>query len=216
MNDQRVIGKEGEEVVARDWNDEKVYLHVPYEHKEKVKRLGGMWDQHERKWFINSGSEYAAQLVKEYGNTPTGTFIFPDSHRKLEGPTQGFVYCAVCDSQPGLVKVGYTARCVQQRMQELSNTSVATDFKAVFFIEVSDVEAAEAFLHDKLHQSNYKRINPKREFFRGTPDQVHNFFAVAEEMYPVESYLSVGVVLTAYERSALQEHLATIRSLTVS
>jgi len=192
-----------------------IYLNVPYEHKEKVKRLGGMWDPEEKKWFIYSGSQYGEQLTKEYGFPSPNTFIFPDYKRKLEGPNQGFVYCGVCDSQPGLVKVGYTTRCVQQRMNELSNTSVATDFRAAYFIEVSDVEAVEAFIHERLHHSRHKRVNPKREFFSGTPDEVHNFFIEAELKYPVESYLSVGVVLTPEERSLLQEHLATLRSLSI-
>ena len=193
-----------------------MYLHVPFSNKEKVKRLGGMWDPDERMWFINAGSEYAQQLIKEYGTVSSETFVFPDSKRKLEGVTQGFVYCAVTECQIGLVKVGYSTRCIQQRMSELSNTSVALDFRAAFFIEVSDVEAAEAYLHERIHSSGYTRVNPKREFFRGTPGEVHNLFTEAELKYPVESYLSVGAILTPEERSLLQEHLATIRSLVVS
>jgi hypothetical protein len=203
---------------------ERHYLNVPYSQKNKAKKMGAMWDAQEKLWYVESSSPGESDLVKTFGNSvarnsgggdtvyPT-RFIFPNSKRKKPEPVHGFVYCAVCPSQNGLVKIGYTARCPQQRMKELSNTSVAFDFSVACFVEVSDCEAAEAYVHTGLSSNGHERVNPKREFFKTTPDEAHGWLMAAEGLYPVDEYLSIGAILTQVERDVLRDALATLRSL---
>ena len=78
--------------------------------------------------------------------------------------TGGWVYLLTNESMPGIVKIGMTTRCVDQRAKELSaSTSAPTPFKVAHRWPVHDPMAVEAVVHRKLRS---RRVNQRREFFR--------------------------------------------------
>lgn len=64
---------------------------------------------------------------------------------------------------PNLVKIGKTTKSAQERARELSSsTGVATPFHVAYELPVSDCDAAERLLHQRLAS---RRISSDREFF---------------------------------------------------
>lgn len=88
---------------------------------------------------------------------------------------KGYIYCLSNESISGMVKVGMTGtpeRTPDLRAKELSSSSgVPTPFKVEFAKLVSDPKKKETTLHKLLSQYTL-RINPKREFFRVSPEEV--------------------------------------------
>jgi len=91
-------------------------------------------------------------------------------HRK---PIKGYVYCAVNESFPELIKVGATASYPTKRMKELSNTSVPSSFELEYFIRVDDCYLAEKIIHYYLSQ----KYNKTKEFFKCSPNKAQKYFA---------------------------------------
>ena len=80
-----------------------------------------------------------------------------------ETKSNGSIYILINPSMPSLVKIGKTTRVPEERAVELSGTSgVPTKFFVAYEISVSDCDAAERDIHDRL--SNF-RVNDSREFF---------------------------------------------------
>ena len=76
---------------------------------------------------------------------------------------QGIVYVVSNPAMPGLVKIGMTNRDqLDDRVRELSNTSVPTPFIVEGWAWVEDARVCERFLHDWL---SAVRMNSRREFF---------------------------------------------------
>lgn len=79
-------------------------------------------------------------------------------------PSKAYVYIMVNESMPGLVKVGFTKRDVEERCKELSSqTSVPEPFKIhkVFPVPIKAGAEAERVAHRAL-----QRFPQKKEFFR--------------------------------------------------
>jgi len=91
----------------------------------------------------------------------------------------GYIYCLSNESMPAIVKVGMTKTSQRNpdiRAKELSSTSgVPTPFKVEFAKEVSNPKQKETTLHKLLSQYTLQ-VNPKREFFRVSPEEVMTFF----------------------------------------
>ncbi len=216
----------------------KRYLNIPYSERNKAKVLGARWDPTVKSWWVGPENLHYNELIVRYDHcfedhTPCGAvpMIKTDSDfyqvdeaphvrskkldsgsKKLDSrdrPIRGFVYCAKCPSQPGLIKIGQTTRCPLQRMKELSNTSVAFDFELVYFVEVSDPRGAEDLVHRALV---HKRINPDREFFKLSEEEAKTWVSRAGEEYPVATYISLGSTLTDEERLILQLKLEKFRN----
>ena len=84
----------------------------------------------------------------------------------------GFVYVLSNAAMPGIYKIGRTDRAPRDRMDELSrSTSIPYDFDLVLFAQVDDAVAAEAEIHKDLRA---KRINPSREFFRASLEEIRS------------------------------------------
>ena len=80
---------------------------------------------------------------------------------------KGWVYIAVNKSLPGQVKIGYSDRHPDHRMQELSNTSVPTPFMCAYAALCDDPFLLEQLLHGHLDDC---RVSPDREFFYLSPE----------------------------------------------
>lgn len=87
----------------------------------------------------------------------------------------GYVYCISNPSMPGLLKIGFTTRPHEERLQEANqpNTWIPTPFAYEFFKFVVNPQQKESTIHKILTQD---RINPNREFFRTGVDKVRLLF----------------------------------------
>jgi hypothetical protein len=92
--------------------------------------------------------------------------------------TDGYVYCFSNESMPGILKVGMTERTPDVRLNEANSSDTwrpPTPYKNEFAKKVSNPKQKETTLHKLLSQYT-ERINPKREFFRVSPEEVKIFF----------------------------------------
>jgi len=92
--------------------------------------------------------------------------------------TYGYLYCFSNDSMPGILKVGMTERTPEIRLNEANSSDTwrpPTPYKIEFAKKVLNPKQKETTLHNLLSQYT-KRINPKREFFCVSPEEVKSFF----------------------------------------
>jgi hypothetical protein len=88
---------------------------------------------------------------------------------------EGYIYCFSNEAYNGILKIGMTERTPPDRARELYTTSIPAPFKIEFAKKVFNPKEKEATLHKLLTQYT-ERINPKREFFRASPEEVKRFF----------------------------------------
>ena len=90
----------------------------------------------------------------------------------------GYIYCFSNDSMPGILKIGMTKLLPESRLKyaNLPNTwKPPTPYKIVFAKKVNNYKQKEITLH--LILAKYaKRIHPRREFFRVSPEEVKTLF----------------------------------------
>jgi hypothetical protein len=92
--------------------------------------------------------------------------------------TDGYLYCFSNPSMPGILKIGMTERTPAQRLAEANSSDTwrpPTPYKCVFAKKVTNPRQKEITIHTLLSQYT-ERINPKREFFRVSCDEVRTFF----------------------------------------
>lgn len=82
----------------------------------------------------------------------------------VRGP--GTVYVVFRETDPHLVKVGYTTKSAEQRARELRTTGVADHFVVAYDVFVNDARAVEKEVHAALADSRYV---DDREFFTCGP-----------------------------------------------
>jgi len=75
----------------------------------------------------------------------------------------GYVYVLSNPSMPDMYKIGHTFRDVEDRVSELTHTSLPTQFEIQFSIRTSDPEKHEKIIHKRLDQF---RVQANREFFK--------------------------------------------------
>lgn len=96
--------------------------------------------------------------------------------------TDGYVYCFSNESMPGILKIGMTERTPDARLAEANSSDTwrpPTPYKIEFAKKVIHPKEKETILHTLL--SKYTdRINPKREFFRVSSDEVKIFFELMD------------------------------------
>jgi hypothetical protein len=78
-------------------------------------------------------------------------------------PKKEIVYILSNSSMPGLIKIGRTNRSVEDRLKELNNTSLPTEFFVEHTIETSDSKFLEKMIHKNFDK---QRVNDNREFFK--------------------------------------------------
>jgi hypothetical protein len=79
---------------------------------------------------------------------------------------------------PGILKVGMTERTPEVRLSEANASDTwrpPMPYKIEFAKKVPDASGKEKTLHILLEQYT-ERINPRREFFRVSPEEVRKFF----------------------------------------
>jgi hypothetical protein len=87
----------------------------------------------------------------------------------------GYVYVISNPSMPGILKIGFTTRPIEERLQEANagSTWIPTPFSLDLYKFVVHPQDKEGTLHKILSKD---RVNPKREFFRVELEQVKLLF----------------------------------------
>jgi len=101
----------------------------------------------------------------------------------------GYVYCFSNISMPGILKVGMTERTPDIRLTEANASDTwrpPTPYKIEFAKKVTNAKNKENILHSLLEQYT-ERINPRREFFRITKEEVYKFFELMDGELWVDS-----------------------------
>ena len=95
---------------------------------------------------------------------------------------KGWLYCLSNPAMPGLFKIGQTKNEPQLRANQLQTTGVPLPFKIEFAKLVNDFTKKEKILISLLEQYT-NRINPKREFFKISKDEIFAFFELIDGEY---------------------------------
>ena len=93
--------------------------------------------------------------------------------------TDGYIYCFSNTSMPGILKIGMTERDPNERTKELFTTGIPAPFNIEFAKKVSNPKKKETLLHQIL-ELYAERINPKREFFKVSIEEVKLLFELIE------------------------------------
>ena len=94
----------------------------------------------------------------------------------------GYLYCFSNDSMPGILKIGMTERTPEIRLKEANSSDTwrpPTPYKINFAKKVYNVKQKEKTLHMLLTQYT-ERINPNREFFRISSEEIMKFFELID------------------------------------
>ncbi len=86
------------------------------------------------------------------------------------------VYILINEAMPGIIKIGWTDKKVEERMKELDKTSTPVPFTCYFAKRVEDPTFVESKLHEAFDEF---RIRDNREFFRMSPDQAKAALEIA-------------------------------------
>ena len=86
------------------------------------------------------------------------------------------VYILIKEAMPGIIKIGWTDKKVEERMKELDKTSTPVPFTCYFAKRVEDPTFVESKLHEAFDEF---RIRDNREFFRMSPDQAKAALEIA-------------------------------------
>ena len=96
--------------------------------------------------------------------------------------TEGYIYCFSNASMPGILKIGMTERTPEKRLMEANSSDTwrpPTPYKIEFAKNVLNPKQKETTLHNLLSQYT-ERINPKREFFRVSLEEIKTFFELID------------------------------------
>jgi len=92
----------------------------------------------------------------------------------------GYVYCLSNPSMPGILKIGYTERAMEERLQEANSSGTwgpPTDYAIEVAKFVSEPNHKEKLIHKILEKD---RVNPRKEFFRVGLEMVKMLFELME------------------------------------
>jgi len=97
----------------------------------------------------------------------------------------GYVYCFSNESMPGILKVGMTERKPEDRLRDSNRSNTwtpPTPYKIEMAKQVYYPKQKEQSIH-KLLDIYGKRINPKREFFKSSVEEIKAVFDIIDGEY---------------------------------
>jgi hypothetical protein len=103
--------------------------------------------------------------------------------------TDGYLYCFSNQSMPGILKVGMTERTPEIRLNEANSSDTwkpPMPYEIVFAKKVLNPKQKETTLFSILSQYT-ERINPRREFFRVSQEEVKTLFDLIDGELWVET-----------------------------
>ena len=105
-------------------------------------------------------------------------------------PVLGLLYALRNKSMPGLLKIGFTTRPIEERVSELNaSTSTPQPFETAFVFTSDNPQGDESLVHEML--SSF-RLSPEREFFQiGEPEALSLLRKILSQQ---EVYTSVSTI----------------------
>jgi hypothetical protein len=97
----------------------------------------------------------------------------------------GYVYCFSNESMPGILKVGMTERKPEDRLRDSNRSNTwtpPTPYKIEMAKQVYYPKQKEQSIH-RLLDIYGKRINPKREFFKSSVEEIKAIFDIIDGDY---------------------------------
>jgi hypothetical protein len=107
---------------------------------------------------------------------------YTQSKKILLTKFKGYIYCMSNASMPGILKIGMTNRTPEDRLKDANRHDTfkpPTPYQLVFAKEVWNPKKKEGIIHTLLARYT-DRINPQREFFRVSSDEVYQFFQLVD------------------------------------
>lgn len=95
----------------------------------------------------------------------------PNNLNGVQRSTEGYVYVVSNPLFPQLIKIGFTSKPPEERIDELDSTGLPEKFIEHYRVRAIDAQALEKRLH--AHFDGY-RYRKNREFFKLTPQQVYS------------------------------------------
>ena len=102
---------------------------------------------------------------------------------------EGYLYCFSNESMEGIIKIGMTERTPDIRLNEANISDTwrpPTPYKLELAKKVSNPKQKEKIIHKLLTQYS-ERINPNREFFKISIEEVKVFFEIIDGEYWIQS-----------------------------
>lgn len=96
----------------------------------------------------------------------------------------GYVYAMSNKSMPGILKIGMTERSIEERLKEANGTFTLIPFVVEMSKYVLNFKEKERCIH-QIFQS--KRVNPKKEFFQVTLEEIKPIFDLMDSVENIES-----------------------------
>lgn len=115
---------------------------------------------------------------------------------------------------PGLYKIGYTTRSIEQRLKELCTTGVPEPFTVCCCKFVSEPRNKERIIHKNLSKYRYKR---NREFFRVEFSKIKLLFDLCDELdstlTPQDSDILTSSVIVSPPTPISSKHFTSLDEL---
>ena len=111
-------------------------------------------------------------------------FFAPQEETSFQSEN-GYIYCFVNESMPGIVKVGMTNRTPEERLKDANTPDTfkpPLPYKICFAKYVSNPKQKERILHSILEKYT-ERIHNQREFFRISPEDLLLFFSLIDGVF---------------------------------
>tara|TARA_B100000902_G_C27319831_1_gene923629 strand:+ start:1937 stop:2614 length:678 start_codon:yes stop_codon:yes gene_type:complete len=100
----------------------------------------------------------------------------PVNNEVKKTTNQGYIYCLSNPLFNGILKIATTHSTPDNKAKELTNNdAIPLSFNILFAKKVNNPYEKEKFLHKLLDQYT-ERVNPKRKFWKITPEEVLEFF----------------------------------------
>ena len=96
----------------------------------------------------------------------------------------GYVYAMSNKSMPGILKIGMTDRSIEERLKEANGTFTLIPFVVEMSKYVSKCKEKEKCIHQILQS---KRVNPKKEFFQVTLEEIKPIFDLMDSVEIIET-----------------------------
>jgi hypothetical protein len=103
----------------------------------------------------------------------------------------GYVYAMSNKSMPGILKIGMTERSIEERLKEANGTFTLIPFVVEMSKYVSNCKEKERCIHQILQS---KRVNPKKEFFQVTLEEIKPIFDLMDSVENIESNKSMKII----------------------
>lgn len=101
------------------------------------------------------------------------------NHLAVSNENTGFIYLMMNPSMPGIIKIGFTKRTPEERLDELSKaTGVPIPFVLVYKEEFNNCIQAEKVIHALLEERG-ERVASNREFFK---TEIHEAIKIIQQV----------------------------------